>query len=186
VERYFSHGYRGVPGMHLTDATALIRPAADAARAQGYRIERFSERWKEVLPDLHAVGNLCFAQNFLFEPLTWDEFLPLYEGAGARVDYRPSAWMIDPSGNKCGFMFAYVDRGYVVMKTIGVSPEHRRGGLSLALLWAACDRGLELGLDATLGALFKRGNNVEGLLRNGFAGATAWRHYYALFEKSLG
>lgn len=185
VERYHSHGYRGVDGMRLTDATELIRPMADFAHSQGYRMERFSENWDDVIRDLYDVGNICFAKNFLFEPISWEEFVPLYAGVGPKIDYRPSSWMIDPQGAKRGFMLAYVDRGYVVMKTVGVAPELRRGGLSLALLWFACQRGLELGLDATLAALFKRGNASEGMLRTGFSGATAWRHDYALFERTL-
>jgi hypothetical protein len=185
IERYHSHGYRGTDGMRLTDATELIRGAADYALSQGFRFEPFSADWREVLPDLYAVGNLCFTKNFLFEPLGWEEFLPLYEKVGAKVDYRPSSWLVDAQGAKRGMMFSYVNRGYVVMKTVGVAPELRRGGLSLGLLWAACNRGLELGLDATLAALFKSGNASEGMLRSGFAGATAWRHDYALFQNSL-
>ncbi len=185
VERYHSHGYRGVDGMRLKDAADLIRGAADYALSQGYRFEPFSTRWADVLPDMYAMGNVCFTKNVLFEPLAWDEFVTLYEGVGAKVDYRPSSWLVDKDGQKRGMMFAYVDRGYVVMKTVGVYPELRRGGLSLGLLWAACNRGLELGLDATLAALFKSGNASEGMLRGGFGGATAWRHDYALFQTGL-
>jgi hypothetical protein len=188
AERYHSHGYRGVEGMRLTDATELIRGAGDFAVSQGFRFEPFSNQWEDVLPDMYTVGNLCFTKNILFEPLGWDEFVPLYAGVGANVDYRPSFWLIDANGGKRekrGMMFAYVDRGYVVMKTVGVAPELRRGGLSLGLLWAACNKGLELGLDATLAALFKAGNASEGMLRTGFGGATAWRHDYAVFQKTL-
>jgi hypothetical protein len=185
AERYHSHGYRGVEGMRLTDATELIRGAGDFAVSQGFHFEPFSTRWEDVLPDMYEVGNLCFTKNVLFEPLTWEEFVPLYSGVGAKVDYRPSFWLTNGEGAKRGMMFAYVDRGYVVMKTVGVAPELRRGGLSLGLLWAACNKGLELGLDATLAALFKAGNASEGMLRTGFGGATAWRHDYALFQKAL-
>ncbi len=185
VERYYSHGYRGVDGMHVKDAAELVSGAADMAKSQGYVLEPFSTNWEEVLPDLYAVGNVCFARNFLFEPIGFEEFRALYDGVGTKVDYRPSAWLVDAAGVKRGFIFAYVDRGYVVMKTVGVAPELRRGGLSLALLWFACDRCVALGHDGTIGALLKQGNNSEGLLRNGFAGATAWRHDYALYERPL-
>jgi hypothetical protein len=185
AERYHSHGYRGVEGMRLKDAVDLIRGAADFATSQGYRFEPFSTRWEDVLPDMYAVGNACFTKNVLFEPIAWDDFVALYAGVGAKVDYRPSFWLVDAKGEKRGMMFAFVDRGYVVMKTVGVAPELRRGGLSLALLWAACNRGLELGLDGTLAALFKAGNASEGMLRTGFGSATAWRRDYALFRKAL-
>jgi hypothetical protein len=185
AERYHSHGYRGVEGMRLKDATELIRGAGEFALSQGYRFEPFSTRWEDVLPDMYAVGNMCFPKNVLFEPIDWDDFVALYAGVGSKVDYRPSFWLVDDKGEKRGMMFAFVDRGYVVMKTVGVAPELRRGGLSLALLWAACNKGLELGLDGTLAALFKAGNASEGMLRTGFGSATAWRRDYALFRKPL-
>jgi GNAT superfamily N-acetyltransferase len=131
----------------------------------------------------------CFTGNFLFTPISEEEFGALFR------PLRPFlvtglSWVAESHGKAVGFAFAVPDvlqaeRGEaidtVVLKTLAVAPEFRGIGLGHALV-AACQSGaVGSGYGYVIHALIREGN-LSGRISAHFARPI---RSYTLFAKEL-
>ena len=148
--------------------TVEVRQAADKLGKvhrrvldRGYRLRPIQmSRFAEELEIIYHLSTEVFAQNFLYEPISLNDFLALYQPAEALVD--PSLVLIaeTPDGDPIGFIFSIVDyheavrsmKGHdnwyaklkflfnryraraVNIKSMGVLAEHRRSGIGAGLI----------------------------------------------------
>lgn len=87
--------------------------------------------------ELDAIYDVClasFSENFLYTPISREEFVGSYAKVEPLVD--PALVRIaELHGEVIGFLFALPDEGKrVVLKTLAVDPHHRFGGLGSVLV----------------------------------------------------
>jgi len=162
-----SRGFRALEGYSSTYVTRLEEAekntAAIARRCErhGYVLERMDlDRFERELDRLYELSRAIFEDNFLYAPLSRDEFGALYAGSRALLD-RDLVWFArSPKGEDVGFVFAFADcfravramRGRrtpaarlkflllrrrtdtVNIKTLGVRPAARGSGVALLLM----------------------------------------------------
>ena len=151
-------GYISKSVADLSAVVEALRVKADRAAA-GYRLRSLDpSRFEEELDVLFSLTRAGFAGNLLYTDIPRADFVGMYAGTRALIDPDLVCLASTSAGEPAGFLFAIPDRHRAVaamrgsrglparvrywlrrhtdtvnMKTIGVVPEHRRGGLASAL-----------------------------------------------------
>lgn len=179
LEVYHSQGHEG-----LAAFAAATQPAYERALGRGFQFRMFdSQRVMETeVPALYEVSMQGFKDNFLFEPIPFEAFRSLYVPIAGKLDLSLSHLALSPEGKPLAFFFCFEDHGYVVYKSVAVSPEARGQGLSNAVAYLAAEAGVKRGLTKMITALVKTGAQSESYAKKV---QLLWEHKYALFSKTL-
>ncbi len=163
-ERY---GFRPLEGYSSTFVTrldaAIENTEAIARRCEkhGYVLERIAlNRFERELGRLYELSCAVFEGNFLYSPISRDEFIGLYADSRRLLDPDLIWFARSPAGQDVGFVFAFADcfravramagrrtalarltflllkgrTDAVNIKTMGVRPEVRGSGVALLLM----------------------------------------------------
>ena len=185
AQRYHSRGFAVEDPALMDRAVAMSGVLYDHARAEGFAFRPFDATRPEAeLSVLYALSIEAFHDSFLFEPIPFETFRALGGGVAARFPERLTYFALDPHEREAGFIDAFVDRGYVVLKTVAVRPPFRRRKLSTVLLHLILRDAAARGVGRGISALVRTGNPSEvlGARHEQF---WSWRHEYALFEGRL-
>ncbi len=154
----------------------------------GYAMKSFSDFDFEtqVLPNIHEITHEAFDGSFLFEPLDFKYFCEIYTFALRQYDYSPSGFLIDPNGEIAGYLFAFYDGDYMVVKSIALKSEHQNKKLSSGMIYWAIKQSFLLNKRATISALVKKGlasDNIGKRIQKRLW--FTWTHDYLLMHKKL-
>lgn len=162
------------------------RLADQGVRLRSLDMSRFEEELRSLCP-LALAG---FARNFLYTPISEEDFLAQYLPIRAHV--RPELVLVaEKDGRAVGFMLAVPDllqarRGQpidtVILKTMAVHPEHTGGGLGTLLVAHCQDEAARLGYRRAIHALMFEANNSRRI--SSHTARTIRR--YTLFARTLG
>lgn len=148
------------------------------------------ERFEEELRRVHALSLVAFRDNFLYTPISAEDFLAQY--SGIRRFVRPDLSLLaERDGQLAGYLFALPDllRGQrgepmntVIVKTMAVHPDHAGQGLGTLLMARAQEAARQAGFTRAIHALFHESNRSGKI-----SGHTArvFRRY-TLFARALG
>jgi GNAT superfamily N-acetyltransferase len=130
----------------LTKTDARVPQAAERLQADGVRLRALDPaRFVAELERIYELSAASFTRNYLYTPLSREEFIDQYRPVEPYVDPR-FVLIAEQGGRVEGFLFALPDllqkqRGVpvdtVVMKTIAVHPGRQSGGLG-AWMTAEC------------------------------------------------
>lgn len=150
------------------------------ARDQGYtfRMVDVATAMQRDLPLLYSLSMRGFADNFLFEPITLEQFRALYIPV-AKSAQGVAYFVDDPEGTPVGFFFGFAHEGFFVFKSVAVLPAHQGRGLSNALIHLLAREATNMGFTKGIFALVKDGAISACYARKT---ETMWRHTYALFQ----
>ncbi|HBN09295.1 MAG TPA: N-acetyltransferase [Cyanobacteria bacterium UBA8530] len=159
--------------------------------AASSRLEKIGVSLRNVDPDrfheeLSRIYRVCaegFRRNFLYSPISEDDFIEMYEKI--RPVLRPELVFIAEQNNKTiGFLFAIPDLlqpETLIIKTVVVLPERRYAGLG-NVMWARTrEAARQLGYRREIHALMFEGNS--SLLSSSLATRPFRR--YSLFARPL-
>ena len=190
---YHTRAFKGA----FSRATRALAPHYTRALQDGFSFRAFGEggrSFKDELAQLHRIVLASFTRQFLFEPIDLLTFTRIYSMGSSQLDLSPSAFIVSPeaggSGEPVGFMFAFVDRGYVVVKTVAVLPElaqhtsKRRWSAASALLYLALCHGEKANLQGGISALVHTDGTATTVER-WMAWASAWTRHYELLARAL-
>ena len=105
---------------------------------KGYTIRSFNT--KNPFEDLERIWHLSneiFLKSWNFVPLTFKEFMYIYDDIIESVDLSLSEIVEDLNANPVGFCFTLINpdnNKQLILKTLGVLPEHRQKGIANALV----------------------------------------------------
>lgn len=175
------------------DASACALNAHRLARAEalGYRFRPLLREAQAFVdsevPLLHELTLLAFADNFLFEPLPLSLFRQIYLPLVDKLSAARFSWFVYTDDNKpCGFLFAFAEQDSLVIKTVGIVPEHRGHALQMALLQKAIEQAITEDIGSVTSALLKDGiasEKIPALFAT--SGSRLWRHRYVLLVRTL-
>jgi ribosomal protein S18 acetylase RimI-like enzyme len=188
VEKYQTLAFRSVEGLwSIQAAVETGMPSYDLARSHGVSFRPFARVEDFVDEPFYELASEGFRGNFLFEPISLEQFRRLYVPLLGRLDYENlSYFATDNIGRPVGFIIAYCDRGYLVVKTLAVSPDQRNKRTGNALLHAAIRGARDRGLEHLISALVRRDNaGIHAIETRLSAKPTSWRRLYTLMEHSL-
>jgi GNAT superfamily N-acetyltransferase len=163
---------------------------AERLESAGVRLRPLDRRrFIEELRRIYAVSRVSFERNFLYTPISEEEFMAQYEPVQAHV--RPELVVLaEQAGQPVGFIFGVPDlaqarRGVpmdtAVLKTVAVLPGRTQAGLG-SLLIARCQQAARaLGFRRVIHALMHESNNSRNISGHY---AKPFRRY-TLFSRSL-
>lgn len=157
LEQYYSAAVNNIPA--ASDNTARI---AARVASRGYKLRRIEPaRLERELETIYRISQKIFAQNFLYSPITLDEFRDLYHGSASLIDPDFVWFAREPDSDEdVGFVFAFPDvieavasmrgkRNLIArlrflhlrknadtlnIKTLGVLPAFQGTGVAVALM----------------------------------------------------
>ena len=171
----------------LSPALSVLGPHVRRAEAEGYTFRKFASDG-DLDRDLrltHKFSHACFQDSALFEPLEY----PIYEqsfGPIVRAGAKETSFFIcGPDGNEMGFIFAFIENDYLVVKTIYVLPDFaleksRKWAASATLLHKAIQRGMELNVRGGVAAMMRDDATSYLLVRWQKWMKPILRHYFLL------
>lgn len=141
------------------------------------------------LQRIHAISTAAFSNNFLYSPISCDEFLAMY--AKVRAAVQPELVLFaEYQGTPIGFVFAIGDLlntqpgqqpDTVIIKSLAVLPEWNGKGVGPLLMSAATANARRLGYRRAIHALMHEDNRSRGL--SGHHGSVM--REYTLYSRRL-
>lgn len=87
---------------------------------RGFCVRPFSMALaEEDLQALFEISERCFAGNWSYSPIPWEEFRAIYARVLSFVDPEMILFVISPEGKPVGFVFGYPDYGESVRRMAG-------------------------------------------------------------------
>jgi len=123
-----------------------------------------------LLPEIHRLSTEIFRDNFAYTPIGLPDFLALAAGADENAKESESVLIaVSIGGKTAGFAYGYSIGGYavaagapkrktVVLKTLGVLPEHRGLGLGYGLTYLFHRHWQDQGYESVIHAYMKSDN----------------------------
>jgi hypothetical protein len=168
--------------------TGPMRKSFHNLTKKGFSLRPFDNKnfiEKEV-PLFHEISHEAFNEAFLFEPIDLETFTHLYAGAVTKYDFTPSGVLLSPEGETAGFIFAFYDGDYLVIKSIALKKKFQGMNLSSGMIFNAVKQALALKKKGTISALVKTGIASESIEKNVKKTLWfSWAHYYLLLKKDL-
>lgn len=138
------------------------------------------ERFEEDLKTIFHLSLRAFTENFLYTPISEEEFLAMYLPLKPFLNSE-SALIAEYNGEPVGFVFGYQENLTMIVKTLAVLPERKFAGLGTLLVHLFQQRAKQRGCTESIHAL-QREDNQSLRISKRFS-ATVFRRY-ALFSKS--
>lgn len=111
----------------------------------------------EDLQAMYEISKVGFADNFLYEPISYAAFEALYLPKVSRVAHD-FILIAEVAHKAVGFLFAFAYERTLILKTIAVLPEYRSIGIGGRLINEALVKAEKMGIKTGIGALFIEGN----------------------------
>lgn len=169
----------------ITEVMPVLEPILQRVISRGYRLRPLRlDKFRDELTIFYRLSTEIFADNFLYEDISEEDFAGMYEPVKSLVDPRFVWFAQAPDDTYAGFLFATHDyhaavtamrgeRGLLAklrfslnrgrsnavnLKSLGVLRRHRRSGLAAALMCQGYKMGLEKGYRRANLCLIREGN----------------------------
>ena len=193
-EPWVSSGYSQVAEYFSSqvDSRQVLERTSDRiqkAESLGWQIRSFdSDSLEEELRQCHRISHSAFQEALGYAPIPEKLFVGLYAPLLGQVPVELLLVASDESGRIGGYCLCFPDisapesRRFVV-KSLAIDPSAQRASLGTALLAAAHQRALAMGLDG--GAIYAlMHSDTHSIAISEKAGGVVFRRY-GLFEKRL-
>ena len=168
-------------------ASAAIDRVARRLSSGGVTIRHLEpEDFEQELQRIYDVSIVSFQDNFLYSPISFEEFATMYQKVKPLLVPELSLLAEDRRSRPVGFVFALPEpsapRETVVVKTLAVLPERRFAGLGSLLVERVHHAAREMGFDRAIHALQHQDNSSTKISSR--HEAKVFREY-TLYEKHL-
>ncbi len=182
--------YRSAINTDLRQVDSRLAEVSARLAREGGRIRPLDpDRFDDEVRRLYAVAAASFHQNYLYTPLSEEEFVALYRPLQPHV--RPELVLVAEDGSRpIGFLFALPDLrearrtgriDTVILKTVAVVPERAGQGLGTLLIGCCQEIAQTLGYTRAIHALMRE---ASPSIRISHHSARPMRRY-ALFGRRL-
>lgn len=155
---------------------------------KGFKLRPFDQErfMTHEVPIFHEISHEAFEEALLFEPIDLNTFSSLYAGALKSYDFSPSSVLLSPEGEVAGFIFAFYDGDYLVIKSIAIKKKFQGLNLSSGMIYNAAKQAFAQNKKGTISALVKTGLASESIEKNVKKTLWfSWSHHYVLLKKEL-
>ena len=173
---------------HFCLGTGPMKKAYKRLHDKGFRLRPFNkeEFAEKELPLFYDISQEAFKDSLLFEPIDFTTFKGLYSEAMVKYDFSPSTVLLSPEGEDVGFIFAFFDGDYLIIKSIAIRDKYQGLRISSGMIYNAAKQAFARNKKGTVSALVRTGlasEKIEGSVKK-----TMWftkKHEYSLLKKDL-
>ena len=168
--------------------TGPMRRSLKGLYHQGFTLRPFDkERFMtHEVPVFHTISHEAFSDSLLFEPIDLETFSNLYAVALKSYDFSPSRVLVSPEGETAGFIFAFYDGDFLVIKSIAILKKYQGKNLSSGMIYNSVRESFAFNKKGTISALVRTGIASESIEKNVKKTLWfSWAHYYSLLKKEL-
>lgn len=137
------------------------KSAFETALKEGFTFRNLSLENPGEIDTLYALNVESFKHNYMYEPISQEQYESLHIKAVKALDLRYSFFIMGPDGEKAGYVFSFVEKDHLIVKSMLMSPKFQGARLASALLHASLKAGRENGFKRTVGAMVRKGNVSE-------------------------
>ena len=133
----------------------------------GFSLRSFDQKnfFQKDIPAIFEISHEAFEASLLFEPIDIETFSGLY-ATSKNFDSSPSCVLLSPEGEIAGFLFAFFDGEYLVIKSLAIRKKYQGLKMSSGLIWYAVEKALKEKKKGTISALVKTGIASEKIEKN--------------------
>ncbi len=168
--------------------TGAMRRSLKSLHRQGFKLRPFDKDrfMTHEVPVFHNISHEAFGDSLFFEPIDLETFSNLYAVALKSYDFSPSSVLISPDGETAGFIFAFYDDEYLVIKSIAIKKKYQGRNLSSGMIYHAVKQSFAYNKKGTISALVRTGIASESIEKNVKKTLWfSWAHYYTLLQKEF-
>ena len=165
-----------------------LKKSFNRIKEMGFSLRPFDMKnfVEKELPVFHDISHDAFSDALLFEPIDLKTFSHLYAGALSLYDFSPSCVLLDPHGEVAGFLFAFYDGDYLVIKSIALRKKFQGLKLSSGMIYSAAQKSWQLNKKGTISAMVRTGLASETIAKNSQKWMwLSWSHDYILVKKAI-
>ena len=141
---------------------------------------------EKEIPELYKISQEAFVDALLFDPIDLATFSELYAAGVSGYDFSPSKILLAPDGEIAGFLFAFFDGDYFVIKSVALKKKYQGLGISSGLVYPGSKIAFDTKKKYAISALVRTGLASEKMAANSQKLVWgAWTHDYALVKKDL-
>ncbi len=177
-KQYITNVYKD--GVNIYNRT---QKGYDKAITNNYKFRGLSIENENEVRNIFELNLKGFKNNYLYEPISYNEFKLTYLNALRNKDLTYSFVISNTEDIDLGFIYAFLDQDYLIIKSLLVDPLYQGAQLSSALLHKALKEARADGYNAMAGALVRKGNISEYFFEN--AGKPYSTHHYSLLRKLI-
>lgn len=167
----------------LENIISLSKGEYERAVSAGYTFEYLKKDLSEDdMVDLHRLSVSIFADNYLSTPIDFNTFKTLYAAQSKKDDYSHSFFIKSPGGERIGFFINFIEKDYLIVKTIGIDKAHRGSGISNGSVYLSFVKAAETGIHRIVTAMVKEGAQSESYSRKMHL---LWTHLYEILTLPL-
>lgn len=168
--------------------TGAMKKSFKSLNEKGFTLRPFDKEhfMSQEVPLFHEISHEAFKEALLFEPIDMQSFKAIYAAAAHSYDSSPSSVLLSPSGETAGFIFAFYDGDYLVIKSIALKLKFQGMNLSSGMIYNAVRQSFAFNKKGTISALVRAGLPSESIEKN--AQKTTWftsKHHYVLLNKEI-
>lgn len=173
---------------NLCLGTGPMKRAYNRLHEKGFSLRPFNREafTEKELPLFYEISQETFKSSLLFEAIDYPTFKGLYSEAMVRYDFSPSTVLVSPEGEDVGFIFAFFDGDYLIIKSIAIRDRFQGLRISSGMIYNAALMAFAKKKKGTVSALVRTGlasEKIEGSVKK-----TMWftkKHEYSLLKKDI-
>jgi hypothetical protein len=142
------------------------KDAYEKVLSQGYSFRHLDLKRPGEVDLLYKLNIASFNENYLYEDITRLEYEQTHIFFLKDTNLKYSFFILDQNQNEIGYVFSFLDKEHLIIKSILLLPEARGARVSSALLHRSVLEGVKDGIIKAGGALVRKGNVSEYFFKN--------------------
>ena len=155
----------------------------EMAIKEGYSFRSPDLNSEDDISRLYELNTTSFKNNYLYEPITLDQYKATYIQALKGSDLSLSFFILDKNLVPRGYVYNFLEGDCLIIKSILVEQSYQGGLLSSALIHEAARKSLERGIQKGAGVLIREGNISSKFYEK--IGEPYQVHEYKMLQKEL-
>ncbi|MEX1100072.1 MAG: hypothetical protein WEB87_06580 [Bacteriovoracaceae bacterium] len=134
------------------------KSAYDSALQEGYSFRNLDLSKDGERETLYRLNLKCFPVNYMYEPINFEQYQNIHLKAVENSDMQYSFFIMDPSGAEIGYIFAFIEKDYHIIKTMLIDPKKQGARLASAMVHVTQKQARKNGFIKCVGAMVRKGN----------------------------
>jgi GNAT superfamily N-acetyltransferase len=137
------------------------KSAYEQALGEGYTFRVVDPEKKDEPSKLYTLNVASFSQTYLYQPISQETYEKMILQNVPTHKFKHSFFISDKNGKELGYLFAFIENNFLIVKSLLIHPSVQGARLSSALIHRSMIEARNDGFFPAVGAMVRRGNKSE-------------------------